>query len=213
MPNIYNAGTLASIIAKLAEMDVPDLGSTSVTQNNYIYQFMNIALMKLARIAFIVTYSDPLPIAANGQYTFKKGNVAITDLYEPQVVLDATETEMQKRTSYSAPTGWWRDSQNQEVHFRGVTAGNYVLKYLKYPARVTQDSDTVEFPPSGYDALIKEVISLIKYAKNSYAGAEFMDGKAKASMSEATQGSMSSRGTGSSGQPPGPNDTTISRGG
>lgn len=213
MSYIYNSGQIATIIIKLAEMDIPDLGADSTTQNSYIYQFMNIAMMKLAKVAFIVTYSDVLAISANGQYIFKKNTAPIVDMFEPQTILSSTDTPLLHRNSYEASTGWWRDSQNQEIHLRGVTAGNYTLKYLKYPARVTLDTDTVEFPPSGYDALIKEVLSLIKYTKNSYGGADFMDAKAKVALGEAVQGAISARGTGSTGQPPGAADTQIGRGG
>jgi hypothetical protein len=91
-------------------------------------------------------------------------------------------------------------------------AGNYTLKYVKYPARVSIGSDPIEFPPSGYDVLIKEVIALIKYSKNSYGGADFANTQAKQSMGMALQGSVSARGTGSSGQPPGPVDASTARG-
>lgn len=214
MANIYNAGQLATIILKAAEMDVPDLGADSTTQNSYIYQFLNLVLMKYARVAYVETFSDTLAISTNGYVQFMTGNALITDMFEPEKILDMDngEAEVQKRTSYSAPSGWWRGAQNQDIHVRGLS-GNYKLVYLKYPARVTLDTNVIEFPPSGYDMLVKEVVSMIKWAKNSYGGADFFDSKAKVSLSEATQGAVSARGTGSSGQPPGPNDTQIGRGG
>jgi len=213
MAFLYNAGQLGTIITKLAEMDVGDLGNSQTNQNTFIYYYMNIALMKLARLAFNVKFSDSLAITTADYYTFKSGNVAISDMFEPMAIYGVGDVQIPKRTSYDAPTGWWREANNLEIHLRGLTAGNYTLKYIKYPARVTLDTDVVEFPPSGYDALIKEVVALIKYSKNSYAGAEFVAGQAKTSLGEANQGTISARGTGSNGQPPSPQDTLIARGG
>lgn len=215
MPQIYNAGQLATIILKAAEMDVPDLGADSATQNSYIYQFLNLVMLKYFRIAYIETFSDTLAISSSGYVQFKTNSALITDMAEPMTLLDmgtANETEVIKRTSYSAPKGWYRGSQNQDIHVRGLS-GNYKLVYLRYPALVTLDSDIIEFPPSAYSMLVKEVISMIKYAKNSYQGSEFFDAKAKADMGTAAQGSISARGTGSSGQPLGAQDIAISRGG
>jgi hypothetical protein len=214
VPNIYNAGQLATIILKAAEMDVPDLGADSTTQNSYIYQFLNLVLMKYARVAYVEMFSDAMSIAADGYVKFTTGNILINDMFEPEKLLDMAnnEAEIQKRTSYSAPRGWWRGAQNQDIHVRGLL-GSYKLVYLKYPARVTIDTDTIEFPPSGYDLLVKEVVSMIKWAKNSYGGSDYFDAKAKVSLGEATQGAVSARGTGSSGHSPSPNDTQIGRGG
>lgn len=215
MPNIYNAGQLATIILKAAEMDVPDLGADSTTQNSYIYQFMNIVMMKYFRVAYQEMFSDILAISADGYVQFKTSSALITDMAEPEKLLDmgtSNETEVTRRQSYSSAKGWWRGGQNQDIHVRGLS-GNYKLVYLKYPARVTLDGDTVEFPPSGYDLLIKEVVAMIKWAKNSYGGSDFFDAKAKVALGEAVQGSISARGTGSSGQPPGPDDALKGRGG
>jgi hypothetical protein len=215
MPNIYNAGQLATIIAKAAEMDVPDLGADSSAQNSYIYSFLNIIMMKYFRVAYQEMFSDALNITQSGYVQFKSGGQIITDMAEPEKILDmgtANEIEIQKRSSYSAPVGWWRGGQNQDIHVRGLN-GNYKLVYIKYPARVTIDTDTIEFPPSGYDLLIKETVSMIKYVKNSYAGSDYFDSKAKVALGEAVQGAISARGTGSSGQPPGSADALTGRGG
>lgn len=209
MANIYNAGQLASIIEKMSEMDVYDLGDDPST---YIYYYLNIAMLKLARVAYQVKFSDALTVSGNGYKTFQIAGTDISDMFEPMVIYDSNDNEIQKRTAYSATRGWWRESENLAIHLKGLTAGDYTLKYIKYPARVTIASDPVEFPPSGYDTLIKEVVALIKYSKNSYGGAEFADSQAKKSMGLAIQGSISSRGTGSSGQPPGPVDVSTARG-
>lgn len=212
MPNLLNAGQLASYIIKMAENDVADLGATDAAQKSYIYPYLNMAMWELARLAYNVKFSDALTISSNGYVTFKQSTVNITDMYEPMAIYNASDSPVQKRTAYDAPTGWWRESNNLEIHVKGLTAGAYTLKYLKYPATVSLDADTIEFPPSGYLTLAKKVISLIKYSKNSYGGAEYMDGQATKSMPAAAQGTISSRGTGSTGQPVGPADVAIARG-
>lgn len=194
MANIYNAGQLATIIQNLAQNEMADLGSTDALQKSAIYSLMNIAMMKLARIAYNVTYSDALTISSDGFKTFQASSQPITNMFEPLIILTPTGQELQPRNYYSASIGWWRDSQNVEIHVRGLTVGDYTLKYIRYPKLVTIDTDTVEFPPSGYDALIKDIMSLVKLTRNSYAGAEYMDGKSKASLGEVTQAAMSAKG-------------------
>lgn len=213
MAAIYNAGQLATIIKKLAVMDLEELGPDDDTQNSYIFQFMNIALMKLARLAYNVEISDALTISATGNATFLLSGASITNMFEPLTILDSSDNEVQKRTSYSAPKGWWRYANNQPIHVKGLTSGSYRLVYIRYPALVTLPTDSVDIPPSGYDALIKEVVSLIKLAPNSYAGSEYVGGLAKQAYGEVTQGAISARGTGNSGQPPSIQDAITARGG
>lgn len=210
MTAIYNAGQLATIIKKLAQMDMEELGPDDDTQNSYIFQFMNIVMLKMARMAYNVEFSDAKTISVDGYVTFQLNGVDISNLFEPLSLLDSDENEVTKRTSYSAPKGWYRESNNLGVHVRGLTSGTYSLKYIRYPNLVTLTTDTVEIPPSGYDALIKDVIALIKLAPNSYAGSEFAGGLAKESYGEVTQGAMSARGTGT---PPNTRDTMTARGG
>lgn len=219
MPNLYNAGQLAAIIQDLAQFDKEDLGPDDDSQKSKIYTFMNIAMMKLAKIANQVVYSDAKTLNADGFVTFQRGGVDISDMFEPMLVKGPNGKPIQKRTSEDAPTGWWRESDNLQIHIQGftvtpqgLTAGSYTLKYIKYPSLVTIDSSAVEFPPSGYDALIKEVLSLIKYSKNSFGQAQYLDVAAKTGYNQVVQGSMSARGTGSTGQPPGLNDAKVLRG-
>lgn len=214
MANLYNAGQLATIIKKLCAMDLEEIGSDDDTQNTHIFQFMNIILMKLARMAYNVEFSDAKTISTDGYVTFQLNGTDIDNLYEPLTIVDTTplENEMQKRTSYSGPKGWWRESNNLGIHVRGIT-GSYKMKYIRYPKLITLTTDTVELPPSGYDALIKDVVSLIKLAPNSYAGSEYVGGLAKQAYGGVTQGAISARGTGNSGQPPSAQDTSVARGG
>lgn len=217
MANIYNAGQLSTIIKQMAANDIADLGNSD-GQDNFIFLYLNLALQELARLAFLVTYSDPLAVAGNGWYSFQKDAQSITTtLYEPQIILPYPEsgsTTFIKRTSYEAPNaGWWRESQDQGVHIKGLTTGNYTLKYLRYPKQITLADDIVEFPTSGNATLCKTVVGLIKLSKNSYAGQQALDASAKQSMGIAAQGSISAKGTGTTGQPLGAQDVSIARGG
>lgn len=215
MANIYNAGQLSSIIKQICQNDILDLGNDTA-QDSFIFLYLNLALTELARLAFLVTYSDPLAVTTAGWYDFQKSSASITTtLYEPQAIFPYPEsgsTSFIKRTAYEAPTGWWRESQDQGVHLKGLTAGNYTLKYLRYPKQITLAADIVEFPSSGNATLCKTVAGMIKLSKNSYAGQQALDASAKQSMSVAAQGSISAKGTGSTGQPLGALDISAARG-
>ena len=219
MPQFYTAGQLASIIRKLAEMDIEDLGPDENSQNTYIFYYINIAMWHLARLANQVRYSDQLYIESDGYVTFQHSGQPITDMFEPLMILDPDGKPVQKRTADDAPKGWWREAENQEIHIRGfsltaqpLAPGNYQLKYIKYPRPVTVKSDPLEFPPSGYNALIKEVLSLIKYSGNEFADAEYLDTKAKQAYGTLAQAAMSARGTGTTGQPISDTDVNRARG-
>lgn len=218
MPNLYNAGQLATIIQNLAEFDKEDLGPDDDSQKSRIYTYMNIALMKLAKIANQVAYSDSVTLSADGDVTFQRSGQPITDMFEPSVVKGPNGKPIQKRTSEDAPKGWWRESDNLPIHIQGfgatppLEAGEYTLKYIKYPKLVTILTDPVEFPPSGYDVLIKEVLSLIKYSKNSFSQAQYLDQQAKLGYNQVAQGAISARGTGSTGQPPSLADANVLKG-
>jgi hypothetical protein len=222
MPNLYNAGQLASIIIKLGEKDIDDLGSDVDSQQSYIFYYMNLAMMELAKLADVSVESDAMALSSDGIVTFTRSGSAITDMFEPKRIMytqGSTIKTLQKRTADEAPIGWWRESQNSDIHIRGFAATSqplpattYTLKYLKYPKQVTIATDEVEFSPSGYMTLIHRVLSLIKYAKNSYQGIEIMDQKAKAGYNNLVQGAISARGTGTSGQPLGIADATQAKG-
>lgn len=216
MSNIYNAGQLGTIIKQMAQNDVPDLGSDTL-QSSFIYMYLNLALQELARLAYLVTFSDALAVNSTGWYNFLKSTASIaTTLFEPQVILPYPEsgsTTYIKRTAYEAPTGFWRESHDQGIHIKGLPAGNYTLKYLRYPKQITLDTDIVEMPSSANATLCKTVVGMIKLSKNSYEGQQIMDASAKQSMGLAAQGSISARGMGTTGQPLGSADVAIARGG
>lgn len=218
MPNLYNSGQLATIIKKLGENDIEDLGADDDSKNTFIFYYLNIAMWKLARLAYNVANSDAKNLTTDGYVTFQRNGADIADLFEPLMIFDPNGRQVMKRSADDAPIGWWREAQNMEVHIKGFSAagaqklpaGNYQLKYIKYPKQVTLPDDAVEFPPSGYDSLIKEVLALIKYSKNSYAGAQYMETGAKTSYGAAAQGAQMARGPY---QPVGKQDVTDARGG
>lgn len=219
MTYLYNAGELASIIIKANEKDIEDLGGDLDSQQSYIFKFMNIAMWKLAKLAERVEYSDALTLSADGFVTFTKSGQPI-ELFEPKTIYMPSGQPMNKRTSDEAPLGWWKEAETVDIHVRGfglttnqkLVTGDYVLKYLRYPKKVTLPTDNIDFPPAGYDALIKEVSAMVKLPKNSYSGSDFFDNKAKQSYNNLTQGSISARGTGSTGQPTGMNDAQQAKG-
>jgi hypothetical protein len=198
---IYNAGQLATIIKKLGEMDIQDLGNDDATQKSNIYTFMNIAMMKHARLAYLLETSDSLNITIDGYQAFLKNGTSIKNMFEPLYLIDNSGYEVSNRTSYTSPKGWYRESFNKDVHTKGI-AGVHNLHYLRYPTLVTTDDSIVDFPPSGYDVLIKEVLAMIKYTRNSYGGAEFLEKNAKEQLNQVAEGSVRAQGTGSTGEPP-----------
>jgi hypothetical protein len=215
MPSFYNAGQLFTIISSLCQNEMQDLGTDSdpttgqsQSQKDAVYRLMNVCLWDMPRVVYWSQYSDQLNLSADGYFTFQYKSTDISDMFEPQMVLQPNGQPLQKRTSDDAPIGWWRESQNLQIHIRGFTSydplivGNYQLKYLKYPKQITIDADEVQIAPSGYNQLIFNVCRMIKLSRNSYQGADFMGNQADKALSQALQGAISARGTGSTGQPP-----------
>lgn len=158
------ASELATIIKKIAVSDVAELGNSDSAQNTYIYDYLSRALRELAAIAFVTRVSDALNITADGYQTFLRSSVAIDDLYEPLRILNSSGTETARRVSYSAPTGWFRESHNSSIHTKNMT-GNHTLHYKAYPAKVTADGSTVEFPDSGFMGLCFWTAAMIKESR------------------------------------------------
>jgi hypothetical protein len=202
--NTWNAGQILSVVRTVNSMDITYLGPDSSTQNQTLFQFMNIALWNLVRLCYNTEVTDTMTISADGPITFTKGNAAITNMYEPLRMLIITagiETEVQRRYSDTAPVGWYCEGPNQPIDLRGIT-GSIKLKYIRYPRQVTQESDPVDISESGYKALIMEMSSLVKNVKNFYEEANAMAANAKAGYPSITQAAISARGPSSGGQPP-----------
>lgn len=188
---------ILTTIRDLAVNELGDLGDTEEAQNAAIFRFVNVVLDKRARQAYIEEFSDALNITTDGDYTFLRGTVAITDLYEPLGVhvTDKYGRTIQPRTSFEATPGWRRESDNQLMNIRGVT-GLHVMKYLRYPASVDASTDTVEFPRAGKWDIIFDVVALSKLPKNYYQ--EYDAIKKEATGTATVKASISAKGTNSS---------------
>jgi hypothetical protein len=165
----YSSGEIMSMIKKMAKMDLAELGSDVTSQNQYIFYYMSLAQYRFASLAYVVKVSDPLAVAADGYVTFQQGGSDITDLYEQIRIMDSNGQEIQRRTSFSSPVGWWRESANTKIHIKG--AGTYTLHYKAYPTKITSDSQQLEWPASSYDLLMWQTIGMIKESKNDVEGA------------------------------------------
>lgn len=181
----------------LSKNELDDLGNSEAEQNETIYRFMNVSMEKRARQAYIEEFSDPLTIAGDGDYTFKRGGVDIDDLYEPLSVHVATKygKGITPRTNFESTIGWRRESPNQPIDIRGIT-GEHVLKYLRYPKPITASSDVVEFPRAAKMDLIMDVVALCKLPKNYYQ--EYDAIKKEATGTATVKAAISAKGTNSS---------------
>lgn len=179
-------------IRTLAANEIEDLGSDSTTQNAAIFRFVNMVLDKRARQAYNVAFSDTLNIAADGYQTFKKDTSDITDLYEPLDIYGPTGTQTAKRTSYDGPKGWWRESDNLEIHTKQLT-GDHTLKYIRYAATITTSTDTIEYPRAGKADLIYDVVALVKLIKNFYQESDAI--KARATGTATTRAAIDAKGS------------------
>jgi hypothetical protein len=188
-------------IRTLSANELEDLGSDSDTQNAAIFRFTNIILDKRVRQAYNVAFSDPLTIAADGFQTFLKDTVAVTDMYEPLGIYGPSGTQTLKRTSWDAPDGWWRESDNLSIHTKGLTGAN-TLKYIRYATAVSASTDTVEYPRAGKWDLIYDVVAMVKLIKNYYQESDYI--KAKATGTATVKASISAKGSNSA--PPSPVD-------
>lgn len=154
------ASDLITPITKYVSSYIEELGSTSAAQNVLLFSYITLALKKLAHVAYKSRTSSVLNITTDGDQTFLIGGSAITDLYSPLRILDSTNKEINKRTSWSQTVGWWRESSNTSIHTKGMT-GNHTLMYIAYPADVTATTDIIDFPASGNLGLIYYVCAMI----------------------------------------------------
>lgn len=213
--NTWNAGQILTVVRTVNKMDIDYLGADDTAQNQMLFQFLNVALWNLARLCYNTEVSDVVNITDDGPVEFTRGSAAITNMYEPLrlVRIDGgREVEVNKRSSDTAPIGWYCESPNQPIHVRGST-GQHRLKYIRYPRQVTQETDPVDCPESGYKALIMEISALVKDVKNFYQEAEAMAANAKSGYSAITQAAISGRGPSSGGMPPSFDDVKKAQGG
>lgn len=166
MPSTYTVGELTSMIKQMLKMDLSELGENSSTQNQYIWYYMTLAMWRFVSLAYIVRTSDTLTVSADGYVTFKRATTDIDDLYEQLRILDSSGSPVQKRTSWDAPAGWWRESINSQIHIKGI--GTYTMQYKAYPTKVTGESQTLEWPATSYDLLMYQTCGMVKESKNYY---------------------------------------------
>jgi hypothetical protein len=206
----YSAGELASQTKKMGKLNLAHLGNSASEQNTYIYYYMTMSMWKYAALNFRKRVSDPLTVASDGYVTFLTGGNAIEDLYEQLRILtpDESGTEVQKRTAFAAPKGWWRESANDPIHMKG--AGTYVMQYKAYTDKITADSQIPQWPASCYDLLIYETIGKIKESLNDLEGALAAYAVADKLIPLLVKANTDARGT-TGGQPPSYNDIQYYR--
>lgn len=174
-------------IRSLAQMELGDIGDNEGEQNDMIFRLTNVVLRKRARQAYVVEMSPPLEILTSGYQSF-----VTTNMYEPLDIYNASGRKAKKRSSWDAPIGWWRSSEYQGIHTKGMT-GSHTLHYLRYPSAVTSDTSLVEFPMAGQMDLIMDVVQMIKLVKNYYSESDAI--KARATGTAAIKASIAAKGT------------------
>jgi hypothetical protein len=163
----FTVGELTSQIKMESKMSLGQLGAAADT---YIFYYITEALWELAGEIKKKKTTDPLIVTSNGYVNFKIGGNNIEDLYSPLRILIANEdgTEFVKRTSFVAPNGWIRETQNDPIHIKGT--GVYVLQYIAYPNKVTSIDQSVDIPSTSYGLLKDRVIARIKGSLNDLEG-------------------------------------------
>jgi len=212
--NTWNAGQILTVARTINKMDMSYLGPDEGSQDQTLIQFMNIALWDMARLCYNTEASDVMNVTADGVVDFTRGNIPITNMFEPLRLLNiggGNEMEVPKRYSDTAPTGWYCESPNQPIDLKGIR-GQVKLKYIRYPRQVTQIGDPVDCPESGYDALINKISAQVKSVKNFYEESAAMEAKAKDGYPNVAQAAISARGQSSAGAPPSFGDVTTVRG-
>jgi hypothetical protein len=198
------AGDVITLVKTMNAMDMEELG-TDAQQTDKLIIFLNRALKELAHLAYRTKVSDVLNIETDGYKTFQRGSVDITDLYAPLRILDPTGRDTNKRTSYAAPTGWWRESDAQQIHCKGMS-GNHTLVYVAYPTAVTTTSSPLDFPEAGMMALAFWVIGIAKESRNAYEESNAMYARARERLKVLVLANEAARGVSSGGYVPSIND-------
>lgn len=189
------AGQLATLIKQEVKMDLAEIGDTDSEQNQYIFDFISLALRGWAKLAYRTEVSDTLTIGSDGYVKFQKGGSDVSDMYEPLRILDSNGNEVRRRTSFSGAEGWFKESANADIHVKGFKSGDYTLHYIRYPKWISSPSDVPEWPEAGYMALIFQVCGMIKESKNFYDESQAMYAKAERHLNAVAMANDSARGT------------------
>ncbi|WP_138752761.1 hypothetical protein [Paenibacillus sinopodophylli] len=211
---MITADDLLPTIKKLSASFIEEIGGTDTAQNSFIFIYLNNALRKLAKIAYVMKISDPLTVSLDGFVTFKSGTQDISSLYAPLRIINPSGSETAKRTSFvDTKIGWWRESSNTQIHVRGMV-GDYTLHYLTYPAQVVQTSSAIEFPDAGSMGLAYYTVALIvESLPNSKSLSVHFYTLAQQHLKIATQANIDARGHSSGGFIPSLNDVDMAFGG
>lgn len=199
------AGDVITLVKNMNAMDNEELGTDSQQTSKYII-FINRALKELAHLAYRTRQSGALNITGDGFQTFKtESGVDITDMYAPLRILSPSGMDTVRRTSFAAPTGWWRESDGQPIHTKQLT-GNHTLIYVGYPLSVTDTNSPLDFPEAGVMGLAFWVIGIAKEARNAFEESAAMYQRARDRFKIIVQANIAARGTSSGGFVPSIND-------
>lgn len=201
----YTADQLATIIKMACKKDVIDLGEDA-DQDFYIFEWINLYLFQYAKKIRKTKTSDALVVTGNGYVTFLSNSQPITDLYEPQLMLDPTDKAVTPRSSFDNGNGWFHEDAFSDIHIRGLT-GTYRLKYIKYPDKITLGTQIPECSPAAYGELISWVCAKIKLTKNYYSESQALMADANSVKLAAVKASVSALGTNQ--QKPGADDANF----
>lgn len=196
------AGDIMTLVQQMRANDIQEIGTDSTAQQAYLVTVINAALKELVHIAYRTRVSDALAISSDGYKTFQYSSADITDLYSPLRILDSNNRAVAKRTSWEAPTGWWRESDGQQIHMKGLTAGNYTLHYVRYPTPVVNSGTTLDFPDAGIMALTFWCSGIVLESRNAYDEAQAMYNRAKERFGIPVLASEAARGYSSGGYVP-----------
>lgn len=212
---MITAGNLLLTIKKISASYLEEIGATDGDQEVYIFEYINNALRKLAKIAYVMKISDAKSLSADGFVTFQQSSQDIANMYAPLRILDPNGREMTRRTSFTDSKGWWRESSNTQISVKGfslasqpLASGNYTLHYLAYPATIASSSSVVEFPDAGTMGLCYYTAALIaeSFADDGKGIVNHFYAKAKGHLRIAVQANIDGRGHSSGGVVPSLND-------
>jgi hypothetical protein len=195
------AGDVMTLVQQMRANDIADIGDDSIAQQNYLVTVINRALKELAHIAYRTKVSDSLDITVDGYQTFMASSSPITDLYSPLRILDASGNEVNRRSSFSATKGWWRESDAAQIHTKGIS-GVHTLHYVAYPASVSGTGSTLDFPESGLMALAFWVCGIVLESRNAWEEANAMYARAQQRFSIPVLANEAARGYSSGGYVP-----------
>lgn len=202
------AGDVITLVQQMCANDIQEIGE-GTAQQTYLITVINRATKELAHLAYRTKISDVLNITTDGYQSFLTGAVAITDLYSPLRILDPNGTETVKRTSYSAPKGWWRESDAAQIHTKSMT-GNHTLHYVSYPKAAADTNSALDFPEAGFMGLAFWCCGIVKESRNAYDESNAMYSRAKERLKVLVLANIAARGTSSGGYVPSTNDVDSS---